>query len=453
MDPLSCDEIVEPRAKPKPRAVNADRLHKAVEALAIVPSNRRISLLARKIYNVMLFHAQRQGAERIIYRVPLRDVVRSLEFNSNNTEVIKAHLREMVTTKVEWQAPTVTEGQRWSVSALISHADLISNRGEVTIEWSYAPNIRQQLLNPDRYAQISLLYSVTMRSYAAMALYEICSRYVNNPSKVTARQTWIWWHPVLTGAPTGEASNAKVEYKYFKRDVLKPAIAEINSVTDLSVQLIEHKEGRAVNAIQFGVTKAVQPSLPLERAPEPIDLSVIGEAISLGVQQDRAESMLAKHGSSALAAGLKQLATRKARAYLEPVKSPAGFLAAIIREDTRTHERKPISQQRVVINEGVQINEALTREMLVDRYCNLQRANASALFRELSEAERVNWIAKFEESEKAKLSPIHINHLKRTGIESVIVKPLFTNFFARETWGKEWDQPSDSDLLRLAMTR
>ena len=300
-------------------------LKKAVDALAIVPTKDKILPLARKLYNVLLYFAQRQGQDEQIYRAPLRDLVRVVDFNSNNTEVIKNHLRQLVTTKVEWQSPTTGEGARWSVSALIAHCDLILKGGELIIEWSYAPNIKLQLLDPQRYARISLVYQAALRSMASLVLYEVCTRYVDNPGGVTARQPWQWWRPVLTGTPEAEVDTYQ-EYKYFKRDVLKSAVAEINAVTDLEIALIEHKQGRAVAEIQFSVRRKEQPSLPMQHLM-PLDLEAVGEAIRQGVPQDAAEQLIARHGEKAMTAALKTMAARRAYRSMPDIESPGKFLA------------------------------------------------------------------------------------------------------------------------------
>jgi plasmid replication initiation protein len=286
-------------------------LKKAVDTLAIIPTNRKISLLARKVYNVMIYYAQKQG-DREIYRVRLRDVINAIEFNSNNTEVLKEHLRQMVMTKVEWQSPTQGEGARWGVSGLISHAELINEGGEVLMEWSYAPKLKQAILDPQRYARFSLAMQIGLRTSAALVLYEICSRYVDNPGGVTARQPWTWWRPVLTGVPDDQ-SGAYKEWKYFSRDVIKLAVAEVSQVTELMIEPIEYRRGRSVTDLQFRVTRKVQQRLPLMAVMSPVDLNEVGRAIRAGVEQSKAERLLEKYGSAALASALELLETRKSQ--------------------------------------------------------------------------------------------------------------------------------------------
>ncbi len=131
------------------RPSKSDTLRKAVDALAIVPTRQRIFPLARKLYNVMLYLAQRQGLENDTYRATLTEITNKAHFHSRDLELVKNHLRQMNSTQVEWQSPTSDEGARWEVSNLIAHAS-IEEPGQgkaITVEWSFAPNIKRELLD------------------------------------------------------------------------------------------------------------------------------------------------------------------------------------------------------------------------------------------------------------------------------------------------------------------
>jgi Initiator Replication protein len=450
MEPIATapELIKESRLQRSRNAVSSQsKLKKAVDALAIVPSNQRITLLARKVYNVLLFYAQKQGIEQPIYRASLREITRGIDFNSNNTEVLKEHLRQMVTTKVEWQSPTTNEGQRWSVSAMISHADIISEKGEVVIEWSYAPNIRGELLDPQRFALLSIQFLSTLRSYASISLYEICCRYINNPSGLTARQSWEWWHPVLTGSPANDSSTLR-EYKYFKRDVLRNAIAEINCLTDVTVELIEHKVGRTISEIQFRVGRNVQPNLPLSVPPEPVDLRHIGKAISLGIPQEKAERLLSKFGADALSDGLEILQGRVANTRLPTVSEPTRFLSALL-ASRETPAAKIPTRSTTKSSSQAQTVKA-SKIALIERFRSNKRTEISMYYTELSKSDQIASVQDFEREILPTLHPVIVRAFKREGITPTLVKPLFLKFLADKLWGGDWDQPADSELLELA---
>jgi plasmid replication initiation protein len=83
---------------------------------------------------------------------------------------------------------------------------------------------------------------------------------------------------VLLGRPDDERLQ-KLEYRIFKRDTLRPAMAEINAVADIEIEMLEFKSGRFVSDLQFTVRKKPQKTLALQQrsAAEPVDVAVLGE--------------------------------------------------------------------------------------------------------------------------------------------------------------------------------
>ncbi|NDY93623.1 RepB family plasmid replication initiator protein [Ideonella livida] len=292
-----------------------------------MPKSTRITSLGRKAYNVLLFMAQDQGLDKDVFRAPLDRVVKGVDFDSHDHELIKKHLRAMVSTTVEWQSPTTGEGAAWNVSGLLAHARIAKERGQVWVEWSYAVNLKQELLEPTVFARLKLEVISQLRSHAGISLYEICTRYKDVGR--TARQPWRWWRPVLSGQPETERT-ARLEYRIFKRDTLKPAIAEVNAITDLEVELLEHKEGRSVGEIQFLIRPKPQASLGLTTPLEPVDMALVGQAAGLGVEESKLESLVAEFGEAAVAAGLKTLSQRQAHEYPAPVRDPARYLRSLM---------------------------------------------------------------------------------------------------------------------------
>ena len=312
-----------PGATPQPEPL----LRKPVNTLAIVPKSHKITSLGRKSYNVLLHEAQEQGLDKAVFSAPLERIIRGIDFDSNDQALIKKHLRAMVSTTVEWQSPTTGEGSSWNVSGLLAHARLSKVRGQVWVEWSYAVNLKQELLEPTVFARLSLEVISQLRSHAGIALYEICSRYKDIAR--TSRQAWSWWRPVLSGRPETDKT-ARLEYRIFKRDTLKPAIAEVNAVTDLEIELVEYKAGRFIDELQFLIRRKPQANLPLRQPSEPVDLSLVAQAVALGVEDSRAEELADAYGAAALRSGLEALQRRLATAYPEPLRDPYRYLKALM---------------------------------------------------------------------------------------------------------------------------
>lgn len=304
-----------------------ETVRKAVNTLAIVPKSTRITALGRKAYNVLLYHAQEQGLEHDVFRAPLEAVIRGVDFDSNDHALIKKHLRTMVSTTVEWQSPTTGEGSSWNVSGLLAHARLGKERGQVWVEWSYAVNLKQELLQPTVFARLRLEILSQLRSHAGVALYEICTRYKEIGQ--TARQHWRWWQPVLSGNPPSEKL-ARQEYRIFKRDTLKPAIAEINAITDIDIELVEHKQGRFVDMLQFRIRPRKGAVPWLAQPPAPVDLALVAQARRLGVPEEAAEALVGEHGADVLRAALQALQRRVDSGWPEPLRDPLRYLRSLL---------------------------------------------------------------------------------------------------------------------------
>lgn len=242
-------------------------VYKAHQAIAVSPSpGSRITLLSRRFFNVLLQHAQAQAQRQAtaeIYRAPLSSILQDAGYDSRNYEVAKAALRGLAKTSVEWSIVQESASgeermeRRWGVSSLVAQAEIIDDggKGPVMFEWSYAPRIRDNMLDPSRYVQLDMELYATLSTGTAAALYEVCMQYLTNFNGLTNKAEWEWWRPRLTGFPEGNDSDS---YKFFKRDRLLPAILEINTKTDITVELHEFKTARRMVIPSFLARRVIR---------------------------------------------------------------------------------------------------------------------------------------------------------------------------------------------------
>lgn len=417
-------------------------VRKPVNTLAIVPKSARITLLGRKAYNVLLFEAQEQGLEKEVHRAPLSRIVRGVDFDSNDTDIIKKHLRAMVSTTVEWQSPTTGEGAAWNVSGLLAHAKLTKESGQVWVEWSYAVNLKKELLEPTVFARLKLEVISQLRSHAAVALYEICTRYKDIAK--TSRQPWRWWHPVLTGAPHS-ASVEKLEYRIFKRDTLKSAIAEVNAITDLDIELIEHKQGRAISEIQFGIRLKSQTPLPLRMPPEPVDLKLIAWAAELELDTDKAEELLVLHGAEAFKSALQALSERIAKAYPGPVRDRLRYLRSILKSEAE--EEVKVEAVAPLLQVTAPKREARWREEWLRRRREQVISEIAAMSQDMQQSLVDGLLADMESKGS---HPSIRKRLASSGWQHPMVMQEMVRYYAKGAHGENWDVVKPEALLEIA---
>lgn len=432
------------------RATVVDPLRKPVNTLAIVPQSKRITPLARKAYNVMLHMAQAQGIERTAYRALVADVIAGLDFDSNDTQLIKKHLRSMAATTVEWQSPTTGEGSSWTVSGLLAHAKISKERGQNWIEWSYSIELKQELLEPSVFARLSIEIISQLRTHAGIALYEICTRYKEVGR--TSRQAWQWWRPVLSGQPES-ARTQKLEYRFFKRDTLKPAIAEVNAITDLEVELVEHKEGRFIAELQFLVRRKSQPPLPLRNPPQPVDLSLIVQAQKLGVSDDHAEELLDTYGSEALRSGLTALEKRIATAFPGPLRDPYRYLKSLMPGEAEKLVKQQAMQAMTSEEKSrdVGATDVRRKAQWVEEWLRQRREKVASDLESLSEDEQQRIVSSLLDDMTARdVHPSIRRRLEQSGWRHPLVVNEMIKFYAKATIGEQWDRPTAEELLTVA---
>lgn len=413
----------------------SESVRRSNETIAMAPKAGNITLLTRRLFNILLFCSQKDGPKEV-YRRPLGQIMSHARFSSNNTEILKEHLKLMRSINVEWNSSS-NEEKRWGVSGIIADVEIIETIGIGTfIEWSLPPKLRERLLNPDVYTTFDLEAHSILRTGSSIALYEICARYVTNPTRVTNRNTWEWWRPRLTGSIDDE--NSKHEYKYFKRDVLKPAILQINLLKKFQIELIEHKEGKWVKEIQFAISPEVSKISEAE-AFVAIDGEVLEQIIRIGFSQMDAKKYFNEYDTEYLKATLDMLHKRMGNTALPKIQSPvAWFKDAILKKYVTPNDlvAKPLKAE---------LKPSVSKRDLLMQEFNLQKQeDALKCFKELNSNEQEDLLSQcFTDAVGTMIK----GEYKRRGLKSKIAESTFSTWYANKLWG----DPTTEELLEFSM--
>ncbi|WP_157271711.1 replication initiation protein [Azohydromonas aeria] len=441
--------------RPRPGARRDDAVvQKANESIAIRPKKGRLTLLSRRIYNALLFHAQQQGVEEKQYSIPLATLIGDAHFNSRNVALLKEHIREMQTTLIEWNSVGAGE-QRWTSSQLLGAVE-IAERGSgypVIISWSYPDRVRERLLKPSRYTRILLEVGAQMRSYAAAVLFELGMQYLTSPSRLTMREDLFWWASVLTGRSDVE----KVDYRYFKRDVLRPALAEVEALQqDFVLELIEHKEGRRVAELQFRVLRRSPAPLEVAQARNTFDLELVDRLRQLGFKDEDAELLYTRTDEALLRATVEHVEQRQRNAALPPLASAAAYLRDALRKGyagAPGTAATPAPAPGVAEAPSPALQASAVQasvQGIRDEWERAQARDCEARYQALPEEERERLRHAFEdEALPALMAPI-ARAWERDGPASRVAGPLFLRWLARRWISAE---PTEKDLLEFAIAR
>ncbi len=439
------------RADAQAAAKAEQAVSKANEAIAIRPKRGKLTLLSRRIYNVFLYHAQRQGVDNPGYSILLSELIDDARFTSHNTELLKSHIRDMQATTIEWH--TSAGGTRqWTSTQLLGPVRIDEpGRGQAcTISWSYPEPIRERLLKPAQYTRVLLEISSQMRSYAASVLYELGARYLTSPNGLTMREDIVWWASVLTG----RSDITTVDYRILHRDTIKKALVELDTLSDgFRMEAIPHKRGRKVEELQFRVIAKPQTSFSglAESAKNVFDLELVERVINIGLKRSDAQDLYAVTDEGVLRAAVDHTEQRLKSQTLPPLKSPAAYL------------RDALKKQYAGAGEGddavpaAAAGAATPRPSLGERKQRLQEewqhhqaVQAKSLFDEMPASDQAQHTAQFEAQRLGELAAPIARAWRRDGIHSRIAAGTFYRWLASSMWP---GAVSDKDLLEFAMSR
>jgi hypothetical protein len=218
---------------------------------AAIHIQNNISLLQRRAWNVLLYHAYDELPRHERHHVPVKVLIAQLEFDSKNEDYLREALEALVGCKVKWNVLDKDGEWEWGVTTLLAEAKI---KGGVCT-YAYGPTLRERLYSPTMYAKIDLSIQNQFDSKHAQALWEICVDYLHEARG--AGET-----PFIQLATYRELMGIhEMQYprfKEFNRRVIKDPVAEINRITDFHVEVEYKRESRKVVAIKFKMQRELE---------------------------------------------------------------------------------------------------------------------------------------------------------------------------------------------------
>ncbi|QIE42995.1 replication initiation protein [Meridianimarinicoccus aquatilis] len=285
--------------------------------VAAIHVSGKLTLLQRKLSNVLLLNAYDDLATRPTHRIDARTLCLMIGYNSNDMETLKASLRGLAETVAEWDMLGEDGQQEWGVSALLSYAKLKAG----ICEYAYSPALAAKLHDPKVFALINLNIQRRFASGHALALYENCYRFVRTGSTG-------WWDLGLFRRLMGVDGSSYYEtYKHLNAKIIKPAVTEVNKTSNILVTPEVRKLGRTVTDIRFKIKSNPQLAMVDMDAGDAVRHGAVYDSLrSLGVSDRLARQWISEHGEGFVA---EKLAYVGRQAH---VKSPVRYLTAAIRD-------------------------------------------------------------------------------------------------------------------------
>lgn len=221
--------------------------------VAIIHAYSMMSVLQRKIVNVLFYEAHHaveknvsSDSVAIECRMPLCALSKDIHFNSNNIQYLKESIDGLASLKIEWNL------LKDRVPTNISFLNLRILQGSPTFyndglfHFSFHKIMLELLKNPPIYGTIDLAVQAQFESKYGHALYENASRLVNLQKEKVIDLAIL---KKLFCVP----ENKYDSMRELKRNVMSPALEEVNDLAGFTVTVENIKSGNKVVAFKLVV--------------------------------------------------------------------------------------------------------------------------------------------------------------------------------------------------------
>ena len=320
-------------------------INEVIKASPAIQIESKITHLQRRAWNVLLANAYNELPNKDIHRVSVPELAKKLGFNSHNEDYLKETLEALVDCTVKWNILGKDKKEEWGVASLLAEARI--KDGICT--YAYPPYLRTRLYNPRIYTKLNLRLQNQFTSRYALILWEVCFDYFD----IARGQGET---PFIPLEKFKELMGVGIEdyplFKEFNRNVIKPAIKEVNALTNFFIEVEQKRIRRRIGELKFKISRLKElPSLEPTQMPLFADMedlpTIAVKLVEAGVSRKEALRIANQEWEVVDAAALPE-SREDFAAYVEEkielaryatsVKNTGGFIVKAIQENYQNPE-------------------------------------------------------------------------------------------------------------------
>jgi len=336
--------------------------------VAAIHIKAKLSLTQRKMNNVLLYNAYDSLLTADEHQIPVPLLCELAGVDNKNLANLKRALTGLTSTSITWNILGENgSDEAWGFASFLSGGQI--KNGVCT--YRYDKGLAKQLYHPDIYSRINLGVIKNIRTSHALVLYENCYRFVKQGRTG-------WWNLETFRDIMGLAESGS--YKQFKdlnKHVIKPAIAEVNQVSNIILEMEYKRTGRAISGLRFLIRSNPQLSFDRMNAENDIDQSsVLKRFLKIHDNRTLARRMIMEHGEDQIAKNLDYV---EHQLSVGKVKSAPAFLKAAVQHNYIS-EHAESEQRRKKLEKQAHEMRALEREKIKreEKARKVERAYSSA---------------------------------------------------------------------------
>lgn len=391
--------------------------------VAAIHIGAKLSLLQRKLVNALLYNAYEGLLTSREHQINASVLCEMIGFDSNNTNYLKASLKGLMETVVEFDVLEDDGKSSWEAMVLLPYVKL--KDGVCTYRYEQA--LAEKLYHPDVYSKINLSVLRDMNSAHALVLYENCYRYVD-----IAHTPW-WDVDVFRKLMSVDQMISYKQFKLLNRAVIQPAMKEVNELSNIQLELETKRKGRTVTGLRFIIRPNPQLSLVgMDPEDDVTQMPSYQALLAEGISKTLARAWALEHDEQYIFEKLDLASSQAASGKIR--SSKAGFLKSAIEEDYHNEN----AQKKKALEAAQDIKS--TREKLERKLEALKTTQREAetsyrwsvaeiieeAFQGLPEAQRDAVLAEFQLSLGSR---IYVDAFKKAGWKDRLNAPDIRDFW------------------------
>jgi plasmid replication initiation protein len=310
---------------------NNQILKKHVAAIHI---GAKLSLLQRKLVNALLYNAYDGLLTAQEHHISASVLCEMIGFDSKNIGYLKGALKGLMETVVEFDVLEEDGERSWEAMVLLPYARIKGG----TCTYRYERALAEKLYHPDVYSKINLSVLREMNSVHALVLYENCYRFEGIGHTA-------WWNiEVFSKLMAVDMMSSYKPFKALNRNVIQPAMKEVNKLSNIQVEMETRMKGRTVTGLRFIVRPNAQLSLVgMDSEDEITDRRAYKALMAEGISKTLARAWVLEYDEEYIFDKLDLAGSEAARGKIK--SSKAGFLKAAVEQDF--HNENAAKQKHV----------------------------------------------------------------------------------------------------------
>lgn len=319
--------------------------------VAAIHIGAKLSLLQRKLVNALLYNAYDQLLTAQEHHISAAVLCEMIGFDSKNIGYLKGALKGLMETVVEFDVLEEDGERSWEAMVLLPYAKI--KGGSCTYRYERA--LAEKLYHPDVYSKINLSVLREMNSAHALVLYENCYRFEG-----IGHTAW-WDIEVFRKLMAVDMMPSYKPFKALNRNVIQPAMKEINKLSNIQVEMETRMKGRTVTGLRFIIRPNAQLSLVgMDTEDDITDRPAYKALMAEGLSKTLARAWVLEYDEAYIFEKLDLASNEAAKGKIK--SSKAGFIKAAVEEDfhnENAEKKKRVEAARVAKAEREKLERRL----------------------------------------------------------------------------------------------